>query len=335
MAENYDVDDALREYGYGKSKGLAGYIVLSALLLIVTAGATWLGKLWTDEKAKALQSEVTFKTMSSRLSEMETRNSELSSLIADKQSELERMREEWSSQVTEMEASHKEQMERTYAQMNEIVYDSKKTLSYINDIETRMRKGQKMDREEAKKLASVANGLSFLHEQYKKPIAEFRELDRYFQKQLESIPQSSSGEVIRSDNPNVVATRPDPSQTTNVIKRIFNNRKYKAEREAYLEEKGRAQGMVEGMVTGRQQGKREAISEARRAVQVAYSRAQAQMNALALDKNKFLAQLDQLVKSNQQSDAEVEAFFQKSREILKIHDQIMSIEPTKVESIRP
>ena len=59
------------------------------------------------------------------------------------------------------------------------------------------------------------------------------------------------------------------------------------------------------------------------------------MNALALDKNKFLAQLDQLIASNQQNDAEVEDFFQKSKEILKIHDQIMNIEPTKVETIRP
>ena len=334
MAEHFDVDETLREYGYGKSRGIAGYIILALLLLGVTIAATYLGKLWTDEKAKSLQAEQTFKTMSHRLSDVETRNSELSSLVADKQSELERLKLDWSSQVAEMEASHKEQLERAFAQMNEIVYDSQKTLTYINDVETRLRQGQKMDRNEARKLASVVNGLSFLHEQYKKPIGEFRELDRYFQKQLESIPRSSSGQVIRA-SATVSASRPDPATTTNVIKRIFNNRKYKAEREAYLQEKGRAQGIVEGRVTGRQEGKREALTQAQRAVQQAYGRAQAQMNELALDKNKFLAQLDQLVESNNQSAAEVEAFFQQSKQILKIHDQIMSIEPTKMDAIRP
>jgi hypothetical protein len=192
-----------------------------------------------------------------------------------------------------------------------------------------------MDREEAKKLASVVNGLSFLHEQYKKPIAEFRELDRYFKKQLDSIPRTSSGEVIRAGDATVTVSRPDPVETTPVLQRIFNNRQFKAEREAYLEEKGRAQGVMEGRVTGRQEGKREALTQAQRVVQQAYTRAQAQMNALALDKNKFLSQLDQLIASNKQNDAEVEDFFQKSKEILKIHDQIMNIEPTKVEKIRP
>ncbi|MDF1814159.1 MAG: hypothetical protein P1V20_18280 [Verrucomicrobiales bacterium] len=335
MAEEFDVDETLKEYGYSKPGGMAGYIILALLLLAATAGAAWLGKLWTDEKAKSLQAEVTFKTMSRRLSEMETRNSELSSLLTDKQAEVERLKDEWTSQVNEMEENHKEQLQRTFAQMNEIVYDSKKTLTYINDIESRLRRGQKMDQEEAKKLAGVVNGLSFLHEQYKKPIAEFRELDRYFQKQLDAIPTNSSGEIIRATSSTAIANRPDPAETTNVIKRILNNRQYKAEREAYLEEKGRAIGVVEGRVTGRQEGKREALTQAQRVVQQAYSRAQAQMNALALDKNKFLAQLDQIVASNNQSDAEVEAFFEKSKEILKIHDQIMNIEPTKLDSIRP
>ena len=179
------------------------------------------------------------------------------------------------------------------------------------------------------------NGLSFLHEQYKKPIAEFRELDRYFQKQLDSIPRDNSSAAARAASSSAVVTRPDPADTTNVIKKILNNRKFRAEREAYLEEKGRAQGVVEGKVTGRQEGKREALIQAQQVVQQAYSRAQAQMNALALDKNRYLAQLDRIVASNKQSDAEVESFFQQSKEILKIHDQIMNIEPTKVDSIRP
>ncbi len=42
-----------------------------------------------------------------------------------------------------MKKEHSEQLQRTYAQMNEIIYDSRSTLEYIGDIETRLRSGQK------------------------------------------------------------------------------------------------------------------------------------------------------------------------------------------------
>ena len=90
-----------------------------------------------------------------------------------------------------MKTQHGEQLQRTYAQMNEIVYDSRKTLSYIGDIETRLRSGQAIDQQEAAKLSSVINGLAFLHQQYSKPLNEFRELDRYFATQLSAIPANA------------------------------------------------------------------------------------------------------------------------------------------------
>ena len=345
MNENPDLDETLREYGYSqgsKAKHIIGYLFLSILLIGAVAVALLLGKLWTDEKSNLLQAEQSFKTLTRRLSEMETRNSELSSLLSDKQAEIERLREEWSSQVSEMENDHKEQLQRAFAQMNEIVYDSKKTLTYINDIEGRLRTGQKIDLDEAKKLSSVVNGLTFLHEQYKKPIAEFRELDRYFQKQLASIPSSSSPSAIvarpvpaSASSQGAANSDQDPAETTGLLKKLFNNKKYKEQREAYLREQGRSAGVAQGRVAGQQEGRRQALTEAQRKVKEAYSRAQAQMNALALDKNKFLAQLDQLVASNNQSAADVEDFFSKSKEILRIHDQIMNIEPAKPSRIRP
>ena len=323
-------------------------MLLSILLGASLGGAAFLGKLWTDEKTKLLQSEQSFKSISRRLSEMETRNSELSSLLTDKQAEIERLRDEWTNQVSTMEKDHKDQLQRTFAQMNEIVYDSKKTLTYISDVETRLRQGQRIDEQEARKLAAVVNGLSFLHEQYKKPIAEFRELDRYFQKQLDNIPQSTTPVTApppaapravpvsqTSSSPLAIATPPDPAKTTNILKKIFNNKKYKEEREAFIEEKGRSIGVAQGMEVGQKEGKRQALTDAKQKVKQAYTRAQAQMSALELDKTKYLAQLDQLVGSNQKSAEEVEDFFTKSKEILKIHDQIMNIEPTKVPEIQP
>jgi uncharacterized protein YukE len=303
--ESYDPDKALEEYGYGKSgKGKTVVIVLLLILLLVAVGAAiTLGKFWSEEQSRTLTLEQQVKTFMTRAGELENKNAELSSLLADKTSETERLREEWETQISTLKTQHKEQLQRTYAQMNEIVYDSKETLSYIGDIETRLRDGQNIDQEEAARLQSVINGLVFLHEQYKKPLNEFRELDRYFKQQLASLPADSV----------------DPIETTPLGKRIFENKKFKEERNRYFENEGR----------------RSALSEAQGRVSAAYASAQRQMAGVSLDINQYLSQLDAIVESNEKSAEEVAAFFEKSKEILKIHDRIMSIETPSAPTVKP
>ncbi|MEX2578688.1 MAG: hypothetical protein WD342_06495 [Verrucomicrobiales bacterium] len=303
--EEFDPDKTLREYGYGRSgKGKTIAIVILALLLVAATGsAIFVGKLWSTEQSKVLALESQVNTFTAKLSELENKNAELSSLLADKQAETERIKEEWTTQVETLEDQHKEQLQRTYGQMNEIVYDSRKTLEYIGDIETRLRDGQNLDKQEAGKLTGVINGLAFLHEQYKKPLNEFRELDRYFTQQLSTIP----------------ADQVDPLETTPLGKRIFKNKEFKKERAQYFED----------------QGRRSALEEAKTRVSSAYASAQRQMAGVSLDINQYLAQLDQVVESNERSVANVDEFFEKSKEILKIHDKIMSIEPPQTPTIRP
>lgn len=303
--EEYDPDKTLEEYGYQpKGKGKTVIIVLLLLLLVTAGGALYyVGNLWSAEQSKALGLDQQMKTITVRVSELENKNAELSSLLADKQAEAERMREEWSAQVETLKTQHKGQLQRTYAQMNEVVYDSRKTLAYIGDIETRLRDGQNIDSDEAAKLSSVINGLAFLHEQYKKPMGEFRELDSYFSGQLASIP----------------STAVDPIDSTPLAKRIFKNKQFKEERAQYYEN----------------QGKRSALTEARGRVSSAYRSAQKQMQGLSLDINTYLVQLDKIVESNERSAEEVDEFFNKSKEILKIHDKIMSIDPPRPTSVKP
>lgn len=305
MSEDYDPNQALEEYGYGRpGRGKTVAIVLLAVLVLAAGGAAaFLGKLWSDEQSKALAQEQQVKELSSRLSGAENKNAELSSLLADKQAEAERVIEEWSTQVETLKKQHADQLQRTYGQMNEIVYDSRKTLAYIGDIETRLRSGQKIDQDEAAKLSGVINGLAFLHQQYGKPLNEFRELDRYFSRQLSSLPENAV----------------DPMETTPLGKRIFKNKEFKEDRAQYFEK----------------QGRRSAIVEARSAVANAYASAQRQMANISLDMNQYLAQLQRIVDSNNASSGEVEEFFEKSKEILKIHDKIMSIEPPVAEPIQP
>src|SRR6056297_2434239 len=111
--EDFDPDNTLREYGYGKSgKGkTVAIVVLVAFLLIAAAATIYLGNLWSEEQSKRLTLKSQVDKFSSKISELENKNAELSSLLADKQAETERMREEWSTQVATMEEQHKEQLQ--------------------------------------------------------------------------------------------------------------------------------------------------------------------------------------------------------------------------------
>ncbi len=299
MSEDYDPAEALSELGYGKKSGSGGKvaIILLLILLLAAIGATvYLAKRWSGTQTEMLVIKRQLTEASDKLSEADVKNGELSSLLAEKQAENERLKEEWASQIETLKAQHTGQLRRTYGQLNEIVYDSRKTLAYIGDVETRLRAGQNIDKEEAAKLSNVINGLAFLYEQYKKPMAEFREVDRYLSRQLAAIPQSS----------NI-----DPKETTPALQRIFKNKQFKEAQATYNQDKG----------------KKEALVKAKAEVQAAYARAQTQMRALNFDKNKYLAQLDKIVESNQNSAQDVEDFFNSSKEILKIHDKIMNIKP--------
>lgn len=314
MSEDYSTDEALSELGYANKSGGGGkviIIILALLLLVASGAAVFMAKRWSDGQSKILTFNLELKKERDQRSLAEAKSAELSSLLADKQSENERIKEEWSNQIATLRSQHKEQLQRTYGQMNEIVYDSRKTLAYIGDIETRLRDGQNIDRAEAAKLANVVNGLAFLYEQYKKPMAEFRELDQYFTRQLASIPKS---EAV------------DPKTSTPPLQRLFKGKKYKQAQEEYK---------LAQAADNQNKGKKDALTRARSEVRSAYSRAQSQMKALDFDKNKYLAQLDQIVGSNNNSAQSVEEFFNSSKEILKIHDKIMNIKPVKTTTVKP
>ncbi len=307
MNEEFDPADTLSELGYSnkkKSGGSAVTIVLTVLLLASIGAAIYMAKRWSDAQSEMLVIDRQLKEASKKLSKLEVTNNELSSLLAAKQAENERLKEEWTAQVETLNTQHKDQLQRTYGQMNEIVYDSRKTLTYIGDIETRLRGGQNIDAEEAKKLASVVNGLAFLYEQYKKPMAEFREVDQYISRQLAEIPASSDL---------------DPKETTPPLKRLFKNKEFKEAQATYNQDKG----------------KKEALVSARSTVRAAYSRAQSQLKALDFDKNKYLIQLDKIVDSNLASAQDLENFFKNSKEILKIHSKIMNIEAPTLPILKP
>ncbi len=308
MSNDYNVEASLEEYGYSKKKGGGFTIAIIVLLILLVIGAGGIAffttKKWSEEQGKTLANAQQLKDLSKRVSELETENADLSSRLADMQSTNERIKKEWTTQVATLKEQHKEQLQRTYGQMNEILYDSRATLAYIGDIEGRLRNNQNLATEEAAALTNIAHGVTFLYEQYKKPMAEFRELDRYFAQQLASIPETS---------------KVNPKETTPVLKRIFKNRQFKEQQATY----------------NRDQGKIEVLKNAQAEVKAAYARAQAEMKKLDLRKTEYLRQLYDIVDSNQVAAEEVQAFFDQSKEILKIHDRIMKIEAPTVPTVRP
>ncbi|NNE90091.1 MAG: hypothetical protein HKN23_00440 [Verrucomicrobiales bacterium] len=300
MNAQIDTEDFIGEFdeggtgGSGNGGGAKIAIIILSLLVVAAGGAAAMfGTWWSADQKAVLEAETQLKSLNEQISQLETARSDLSTQLAEKQAELERIRTESATRIAELEKEHRETVQKTYAQMDEIVYDSRKTLEYIGTIEDKLKTGKALDEEEAGKLRTVVTGLTFLHEQYEKPIHEFRELERFLTDQL-NVPRSVP-----------------PAERYGLLKRIFKNREFKAEQASFFQEEGQRQAFV----------------RARTKVSEAYSRAQSQMKSLKLDSSKFLNQLDTIVESNEGQVAEVDDFFEKSKEILKIHDRIMKLEP--------
>lgn len=284
------------------SGGKVGLIILSVLLVAALGAAGTLGWLWSGEQKKVLSAENQAKQLGVKIAELERERDGLTGQLNDSKSELSRERADRLKEREQLLAEKREELQRAYAQFNEIVYDSRKTLEYIGTVEDKLKAGKALSEKEAADLRSVVSGLEFLQQQYSKPIQEFRELERFLSDQLAA--------------PAMVS----PKDRYGLLKRIFNNDDYRKEREAFFKD----------------QGQREAFDRARGKVQQAYANAQAQMKAVSLDADKYLDQLDAIAASNTASAADIQDFFSKSREILKIHDKIMSIEPEKeLQGVRP
>ncbi|MBL9152191.1 MAG: hypothetical protein JNK37_06895 [Verrucomicrobiales bacterium] len=282
--------------------GKVAVIVLSLLLVAAIGGAGALGWLWSEEQKKVLTAETKASELTTKVGDLERERDGLTAQLNDSRAELNRERADRLKEREQLLAEKRDELQRAYAQFNEIVYDSRKTLEYIGTVEDKLKTGKALSEKDAADLRSVVTGMEFLQRQYSKPIQEFRELERFLADQLAA--------------PAMVA----PGERYGLLKRIFNNDDYKRDREAFFKD----------------QGQREAFDRARVKVQQAYANAQAQMKAVTLDTEKYLDQLDAIANANTANAKEIQEFFAKSREILKIHDKIMSLEPEKeLQGVRP
>lgn len=277
------------------------FILTLVALILALAGGGVLAYFWAQSKSEVGKLDNELESQKNVSEELRQEKIDLGMIVDEQRNEIDRIKKEWSGQVAKMKNDHQQRMERTYAKMNGIVYDSRKTMEYISTLEDKLKTGEALNEKEAKDLDAIVSGLVVLHQQYRKPIHEFRELEAFLSEQLQL-----EGAV-------------PPNRKLSFFKRIFN-KDYREAEESFI----------------RDQGRREAFETARTKVVEAYSRAQAEMDKVSLDAGQYLDQLDQIVGSNKAASAEMAEFFEKSKEILKIHDRIMSIEPeTDIKAVKP
>ena len=297
--ENKEVTTEFETRRLGQRNTPAILLLAALILALVACGV--LAYTWSQTKVEAakLSSELEEKT--ANMDELDQEKKDLGSALDEQRNEIDRTKKEWAEQVATLKKDHQRHLERTYAKMNGIVHDTRKTMEYMGTLEDKLKAGQSLDEQEAKDLDAIVSGLVVLHKQYEKPIHEFRELETFLSDQLQL-----QGVV-------------PPDRKGAFFKRIFKKDYRKAE-ESYF----------------RDQGRREAFENARIKVVEAYSRAQAEMDKVSLDAGQYLDRLDKIVVSDKASAADLTDFFEKSKEILKIHDKIMSIEPEKgVKPVKP
>lgn len=297
--ENKEVTTEFKTRRSERSNAPLVILVLALVLALVACGV--LAYTWAQTKAEVAGLAHELDEQTAVAKELNQEKQDLGSALDEQRNEIDRLKKEWSEQVATLKKDHQRHLERTYAKMNGIVHDTRKTMEYMGTLEDKLKAGQSLNEQEAKDLDAIVSGLVVLHKQYEKPIHEFRELETFLSDQLQL-----QGVV-------------PPNRKGAFFKRIFNKDYRKAE-ESYF----------------RDQGRREAFENARIKVVEAYSRAQAEMEKVSLDAGQYLDRLDEIIGSNKATSTDLTNFFEKSKEILKIHDKIMSIEPEKgVKPVKP
>jgi hypothetical protein len=176
--------------------------------------------------------------------------------------------EDFEKKVDGLRSDQRKQMATAFKEFEAIFDGNKRTIDYIDALESRVKAGQGVSKAEVEKLAVIATGISFLQKEYRKPFQEFSELETFFAKQTGTSaekPQSSFG----------------------FFKRMFSKEFREAEKDYY-----------------RSEGAREAYTEAQSKFSSVYASAQKQMAAVGLNGDAQVKKLYALIEEKQGANAE-------------------------------
>ncbi len=280
--------------------GQIAAIVLGIALLLAVGAAGYLG--WKDSQARQrigeLEGEIA--GLKQKMEQQaQARQEEFATMVSTHQAEIERINREWTAQMDRQKQNHEQQLQLSLDAIGEIVNESGETLKVMDTLESKIREGKELQEAEIHRLKAVANGLAYLHQQYEKPIHEFRELESYLSRQLE-------------------AQTLEPAQRGKFFRRMFSN-EWRDQMQEYY----------------RDQGRISAIESTRKQVAAAYGRAQGEMARLKVGYDQYLANLNQLIDEKGADTKALDSFFDVSKEILSIHQRVMAIKPATTPQTPP
>jgi len=209
---------------------------------------------------------------------------------------------QWEQRMVAREPAYRDRIQRSFDTLASVVNDTGSTLDYLQEMETKIQNGKKLQQEETEQLKVIARGLGYLQAQYEKPLEEFKEMEASIQSELAESPQTTP-----------------PTEERKFLRAMFDwnyRERQKAKEEAYLKE----------------QGRREALKDTQQELATRYARAQREMAAI---KNQFGTQLeniDQLLAAQTANAAEMSSFLEMSSEMIKIHQRVLNIQVEPVPS---
>jgi len=224
---------------------------------------------------------------------------DLRNATAAHQAELQRVSAEWESQLLAQRQDGEKRLQEGMAEVakviDEVVNNSGATVGYLQQLESKVRKGQALQTEEVDKLRALAGGLTYLSEQYEKPIGEFKELQTYLSRQLE-LPADVS-----------------PEEQGRFLRRFFS-RDYREQQKNQIAE------------YYQDQGRRDAMLAMQAKVEESYGKAQREMASIRKHQNSYLASLDALMEAKEGEIKDMSSFFEVSSRILDIHKRMLALE---------
>ena len=206
------------------------------------------------------------------------------------QQTLQTLNADFDKKLAEIQVAQQNQIAAAYKEFENIFDGNKKTIDYINLLETKVKAGQAISKAEVERLAVISTGIGYLQKQYQKPLDQFTELATYFEKQSALQPEKPKG---------------------NFFRRTFSKSFREAEREFYREE-----------------GMKQAYDQAQTKFTTVYSEAQKQMAAVQLNADEQVKKLYALIEGKQQANTEdLSSFFDQARKALKTHQDVLKFEP--------
>ena len=206
------------------------------------------------------------------------------------QQTLQTLNADFDKKLAEIQVTQQNQIATAYKEFENIFDGNKKTIDYINLLETKVKAGQAISKAEVERLAVISTGIGYLQKQYQKPLDQFTELATYFEKQSALQPEKPKG---------------------NFFRRTFSKSFREAEREFYREE-----------------GMKQAYDQAQTKFTTVYSEAQKQMAAVQLNADEQVKKLYALIEGKQQANTEdLSSFFDQARKALKTHQDVLKFEP--------